>query len=195
MSGVHYRFNSQAKKIQYNRAGRRRVSPTFGFRASLEVGPGATVGTLQTRYLYILCNTAPCLPAKVGSRAATCPVAPDPVSLPGWALVPRMCTVAPDPASLLGMAPVIPSALWLHTLPPCREGSDAAMRPAIPCGPWDSSIKEPSYHGPMWLGLRVYKACTHVSKVPDVRASIGLQDVRAGNAFNACKTYKHASTV
>jgi hypothetical protein len=47
----------------------------------------------------------------------------------------------------------------------------------------------------MWLGLRVYKACTHVSKVPDVRASIGLQDVRAGNAFNACKTYKHASTV
>jgi hypothetical protein len=131
---------------------------------------------------------------------------PHPASLPRWALglphVQWLRTPSPYQGGLWCRA-CVP---WLRTLlpirdgsgdtlPPCREGSDATMRPAIPCGPWDSSIKEPSYHGPMWLGLRVYKACTHVSKVPDVRASIGLQDVRAGNAFNACKTYKHASTV
>jgi hypothetical protein len=34
-------------KVQDNRAGRRRVGPIYGFTASPEVGPGATVGTLQ----------------------------------------------------------------------------------------------------------------------------------------------------
>jgi hypothetical protein len=32
-------------------------------------------------------SSEPCLPVKVGSGAATCPTAPDPASLPRWALV------------------------------------------------------------------------------------------------------------
>jgi hypothetical protein len=28
------------------------IGPTYGFATSLEVGPGATLGTLQTRYPY-----------------------------------------------------------------------------------------------------------------------------------------------
>jgi hypothetical protein len=55
------------------------VDPTHGFTASPGVGPGATVGTLQTGY--------PCIQAlsqdevqDVRSRAPTCPVAPAPAS-------------------------------------------------------------------------------------------------------------------
>jgi hypothetical protein len=44
---------STAKLKVDNRAGRQRVSPTCGFVASPEMGPGATVGTLQTMYPYI----------------------------------------------------------------------------------------------------------------------------------------------
>jgi hypothetical protein len=45
------------------------------------------------------------------------------------------------------------------------------------------------------LGSCVSKARVHVSKVPDVRAIMGLQDVRADYVFNACKTYVHVATV
>jgi hypothetical protein len=44
---------SSTKQKVDNRVGRRRVSPTCRFLASPEVGPGATVGTLQTGYPYI----------------------------------------------------------------------------------------------------------------------------------------------
>jgi hypothetical protein len=44
---------STAKQKVDNRVGRRRVGPTCGFIASPEVGPGATVGTVQTGYPYI----------------------------------------------------------------------------------------------------------------------------------------------
>jgi hypothetical protein len=40
----------------------------------------------------------------------------------------------------------------------------------------------------MLLGKHVPNAHVHVSKVSDVRAIMGLQDVRAGSAFNARKT-------
>jgi hypothetical protein len=46
-------ITSTAKQKVDNRAGRQRVGPTCVFVASLEVGPGATVGALQTGYLYI----------------------------------------------------------------------------------------------------------------------------------------------
>jgi hypothetical protein len=35
----------------------------------------------------------------------------------------------------------------------------------------------------------------HVFMVPDVRAMMGLQDVRAGYAVNAYKTCRHAATM
>jgi hypothetical protein len=44
---------STAKQKVDNRVGRQRVGPTCGFIASPEVGPGATVGTVQTGYPYI----------------------------------------------------------------------------------------------------------------------------------------------
>jgi hypothetical protein len=46
-------IDSTAKQKFDNRAGRRRVGPTYGFTASPKVGLGATVDTLQTGYPYI----------------------------------------------------------------------------------------------------------------------------------------------
>jgi hypothetical protein len=37
-------------KFHKSYAGKKEVGPTYGFAASREVGPGATVDTLQTRY-------------------------------------------------------------------------------------------------------------------------------------------------
>jgi hypothetical protein len=44
---------STAKQNIDNQVGRRRVGPTYGFVASPEVGLGATVDTLWTKYPYI----------------------------------------------------------------------------------------------------------------------------------------------
>jgi hypothetical protein len=133
--------------------------------------------------------TEPCLSAKVGSRAVMCPV-------------------VPDPASLIGRAPAPLCLQWLRTLPPCREGSDAlrvlrlrilppywegfdaATHPTVPCGPWASNIKKSLACLPMQLGSHVPNARTHVSKAHDIRAIMTRQDVRAGCAINACKTYE-----
>jgi hypothetical protein len=97
VSGAHYRFNSQAKKIQDNRVGCQKVGPTYGFTTSPEVDLGTTVDTLQTEYPYIQalsqdrewgvhchvpCSTGPCFLVKVRSEAGTCLVAPVPV--PCW---------------------------------------------------------------------------------------------------------------
>jgi hypothetical protein len=46
-------ITSTVKQKIDNQAGRLRVGPTYGFVASLGVGPWATVGTLQTEYTYI----------------------------------------------------------------------------------------------------------------------------------------------
>jgi hypothetical protein len=56
-------------------------------------------------------STGPCLPAKVGSGAATCLVALNPTFLIGRALVP----------------PCVP---WLRTPPPCKGGLRCATCPA-----------------------------------------------------------------
>jgi hypothetical protein len=191
LSGAHYRFNSQAKKIQDNRVGRQKVGPTYGFTTSPEVDLGATVDTLQTEYPYIQalsqdrewgvhchvsCSTGPCLLVKVGSEAGTCLVAPVPVSLLGRALVPLR-------------------VLRLRTLPPCLEGSSTITNPTVPCGLQASSIKKNLAGMSMQLGSRVFKTRTYVSKASDVKVIMGLQDVRAGCTFSACKTCGQAATV
>lgn len=96
--------------------------------------------------------------------------------------------MALDPASLLGRAPVLPRVPRLQTLPLCREGSGAATRPAVICGPWPSSIKKNLAGLPMQLG-------SYVSKMPNIRAIMSLQDVWAGSAFNAYKMCGHVGTV
>jgi hypothetical protein len=81
------------------------------------------------RCCHVSHGSGPCLPAREGSGAATCPM-------------------TPDPASLLGRAPALPRVLRHRTPPPCsgglrrchvshdtgprlltREGSGAAMCP------------------------------------------------------------------
>jgi hypothetical protein len=47
----------------------------------------------------------------------------------------------------------------------------------------------------MQVDTHVPNARMPVSKVPDVRAILVLQDVRAGCAVNACKTCGHVATV
>jgi hypothetical protein len=87
-----------------------------------------------------------------------------------------MCLTALDPASL-------------------RGGLRAAMRPAVPCGPRISSIKKSLASLPVQLGMHVSNTRTHVSKASDIRAIMGLQDVRVGNTVNACKAYGQTATV
>jgi hypothetical protein len=59
---------------------------------------------------HVPCGIGPSLPAKVGSEAATCPV-------------------ALDPASLLERAPVLACVQWLWTRIPAREGSSTTTHP------------------------------------------------------------------
>jgi hypothetical protein len=68
-----------AKQKLDNRAWRQRVSPTCGFVASSEVGPGATVGTLRTEYPYIQASSQDKL-YRMHPHTAICPTAPDLVS-------------------------------------------------------------------------------------------------------------------
>jgi predicted secreted protein len=47
----------------------------------------------------------------------------------------------------------------------------------------------------MQLGTHVFNTRVHVSKASDIRAIMGLQDVRARNTVNAYKACRHAATV
>jgi hypothetical protein len=86
--------------------------------------------------------------------------------------------------------------IQLQILPPYWEGSGATTAcPVVSCGSRASGIKKSLADLPMQLGLHVPNARVHVSKAPNDRAIIGLQDVRAGSTFNACKTCRHAAAV
>jgi hypothetical protein len=74
-------------------------------------------------------------------------------------------------------------------------GSDAATCPVAPCGPRASSIKKSLVVLLVQLGTHVPNARAHVSKSPNIRAIMGLQDVRAGSAANACKACRHVATM
>jgi hypothetical protein len=114
-------------------------------------------------------GSEPRLPAEVDSGTATCPMALNLASRLRWALeLPR---VALDLASRLR---------W------------TSARPRV-YGPLSSSIKKPIR--PACAARQAYFQRTHVFKVSDVRAIMGLQDVRAGNIVNTCKTDRHAGTV
>jgi hypothetical protein len=80
----------------------RRVSPTCGFTASTEVGPRATVGTLQTGYLCIQAS-------RQGKKQGVHPHA-------------TMCPTSLDPAFLLAWALVLPCVSRHRTPPPCWRG-------------------------------------------------------------------------
>jgi hypothetical protein len=47
----------------------------------------------------------------------------------------------------------------------------------------------------MQLGTHVPNAGAHISKAPDIRAIMGLQDVQAGSVVNACKACGQAATL
>jgi hypothetical protein len=107
------------------------------------------------------------LPTKEGSGVATCTVAPNPLG----GLRSIVCPTTPDPASLQG-------GLWATTRP-------TALR-----GPQALSIKKILASLPVQQGSHVPNARVPVSNAPDIRAIMGLQDVRAGTPINAYKTCK-----
>jgi hypothetical protein len=118
------------------------------------------------------------LPAREGSGATTCHMAPNFTSLLGRALV---LLHAHGSGSRLpaqgGGAPVLSCVTWLQTPPPCsgglrcyhvyygsrpclpaREGSDAVMCPTTLKGPRALRIKKGLAGLPTRLGLRVFMA-------------------------------------
>jgi hypothetical protein len=121
------------------------------------------------RHCHVSSVSRPHLPAREGSGATT-------------------CIMALDPTSLLRRALEPPYGLRLRTLPPCREGFGTATHPTVPYGSLASSIKKNLPGLPKQLGSHVSKAHTHVSETLDVRAIMGLQDMRASDAFSAYKT-------
>jgi hypothetical protein len=88
---------STAKQNVENRVGQRRFGPTCRSVASPKVGPGATVGTLQTEYPYI----------QTSSQDKLQGVHPHTAMFP----------TAPDLASQLRWAPVLPRVIWLQISP------------------------------------------------------------------------------
>jgi hypothetical protein len=78
---------------------------------------------------------------------------------------------------------------------PLLRGLRATTRPAVPYGPWATSIRKGLAGLPVRQGPPAPNACLHVSKTPDVSAIMILQDVRAGSAVHACKTCGQVPTI
>jgi hypothetical protein len=170
----------------------------------MEISP---VGTLQTGYPRVHASSQD---KKWGVQpcAAMCPVTSDPASQLRWDLrlprVQRLRNLPPSQGGLWcchvsqGTRP-IGRALEHHM----SHGS----RSCLPAG------RAPSSHAssdPLWaVGLKHEEkpsrpacaaglACsqrTHVSKVPDVRAIMSLQDMQADTAASACKMWGQTATV
>jgi hypothetical protein len=96
---------------------------------------------------------------------------------------------------------------------PSREGYDAIVCPTAPnpASPMGGLRRCHASRGSLWaMGHKhkekpnwhtyvaspcVSKARVHVSKTPDNRAIMGVQDVWVGSAFNACKTCGQMATM
>jgi hypothetical protein len=78
---------------------------------------------------------------------------------------------------------------------PAKVGSDTATCLAASYGPRALSIKKNLAFLPVQLGTYALNARAHVSKVPNVRAIMDLQDMRVGSVVNAYKAYKQTATV
>jgi hypothetical protein len=100
-------------------------------------------------HCHVSYNSEPHLPAKEGSGAVT-------------------CFMAPDLASWLRWAPALPRVLWLQTLPPGQGGSRCFH--ASHGSQWVVElryIKKVLAGLAMQLGTRVSKARLHVSEALD----------------------------
>jgi hypothetical protein len=117
-------------------------------------------------------GSGPHLLDRKGSDAAMCIVIPDPLG----GLRCATCPMALNPASLLG-------------------GLRATTRPSVPYGPRISDTKKRLAGLPVQLGSYVPNAHAHISKAPDVKPIMGLQEVQVGSTVNAEKTCKHVAIV
>jgi hypothetical protein len=80
---------------------------------------------------HMSCSIGPCLSAKVDSRAATCPVAPDPASLQGRALMRHMSNSS-EFCLPIGEGSGVPRVLRLWIMPSCKGELRCATCPTAP---------------------------------------------------------------
>jgi hypothetical protein len=78
---------------------------------------------------------------------------------------------------------------------PAEVGFGVATYTVAPYGLWALSIKKSLAGMLVQVGTHVPNARAHVFKTSDIRAIMGLQDVRADSAVNDCKTCRQAGTV
>jgi hypothetical protein len=90
-----------SKRVKITLWGTEELAAPTGSLPFLEVGPGASVGTLQTGYPHIQAQDK----RQGGVRVPTCPKALAPASRLGAAPGPPRVPAAPAPASRLGAAP------------------------------------------------------------------------------------------
>jgi hypothetical protein len=148
-------------------------------------------------------------PCKGGLWCVTCPTAPNPASIQGRAPMRHVsCSFRSCLSTSEGSS--APHVLQLRILPPYRGGLRSAACPMaldpaslsrglrcrhhMPYGfLWAAGLQHKEK--PMQLGLHVSNAHAHVLKAFEVRAIMGLKDVRTGNTFNVCKTCGHVAIV
>jgi hypothetical protein len=145
-------------------------------------------------HYHVPYGSEPCLPAEVGSDAATCPMAPDPTSLLGKSLMlPRVARLWTPPPCSRGLRYYhvshgsrlhIPAregsgattCPWLWIPPPCSGGGSGAVMCHV--APYPASLfgRAPVLPRVLWLqtlppcsgGLR----CCHVSHDPQRAAGL-----------------------
>jgi hypothetical protein len=116
-------------------------------------------------------SSGPRLPVKIGSGAATCPMAPGSAS-PRGVLRRYHVSSAPDLASLSRWAPTLPRGPSLAS--PSRE-LWCCYVPTAPSGLWTTGIKKGLAVPDMHLGSLMPKARSRVTEVPVRCADMRLQ--------------------
>jgi hypothetical protein len=162
--------------VAMNPASLQRWAPVLPHVLWLRTSPPCRDGLWCCHVSY---GSGSCQLAQEGSGAATCLMALGLASLPRRALA-------------------LPRVPWLWTLPPCGEGSSAAMCLVVSCGPRVSSIKKGLAGLAMWVSSCVPKArsCVSVAPAPKqlwpvrhagMQHHYGMQDMRTDD-YNATPT-------
>jgi hypothetical protein len=162
LTRAHYHFNCQ-DQISEESCRERDVGPTCEFTASPEVGPGATIGTLQTRYPRVQASSQDS-GQDVHPRAATHPATPGrPTPHPSSGGL-RLCHASrgsgPHHASEMGSD--VPACHM--ALEPTASHKRASVLARIHGTPWVVRIKK-GLATSVQRGSRVTKECTHVIEV------------------------------
>jgi hypothetical protein len=183
MAEAHYHTNSQ-DQISEMLCGERDVGPTCAFTTSPDMGPGATIGTMQTEHPAYMLQAK--TKGKAYAYALPCAtVALEPISLLREGSNAITCPEALNPASSSRRCLALPRVLRLRTQPHHPGGvrrchASLGTRPRLTAKEGSSADTRPSaldLISPKRGGLR----CLHMS-----HGSLRAIEIKKGLAVTAC---------